>query len=161
KADEISVTLNDGRKFTGKVVGRDAYTDLALVKIDAAGLPVCQLGSSATVRPGDWAIAIGSPVNLEHSVTFGIISAIGRSVAEAGVANVELIQTDAAINFGNSGGPLLNIRGEVIGLNTAIFGNAQNIGFAIPIDTAKEVMAQLLEHGTITRAYLGMYMQDL
>ncbi len=160
KADEILVTLDDGRKFKGKVVGRDSFTDLALVKIDASDLPVASLGASAKIRPGDWAIAIGSPLGLDHTVTFGIVSALGRSLMELG-GNLELIQTDAAINPGNSGGPLLNIDGEVIGLNTAIRGDAQNIGFAIPVDIARDVAEQLLEKGKINRPYLGIYMQDL
>lgn len=160
QADDISVTLDDKRVFKGKVIGRDSYTDLALVKIEATNLPVAKLGNSKAIRPGDWAIAIGSPLGLDHTVTFGIVSALGRSLSEIGT-NVELIQTDAAINPGNSGGPLLNIHGEVIGLNTAIRGDAQNVGFAIPIDVAKEVAEQLLQHGKIARAYLGIYMQDL
>lgn len=160
QADEINVTLDDKRTFKGKIVGRDSFTDLALIKIDATNLPAARFGSSKTLRPGDWAIAIGSPLGLDHTVTFGIISALGRSLNEVGT-NVELIQTDAAINPGNSGGPLLNIKGEVIGLNTAIRGDAQNVGFAIPIDVAQEVAEQLLNGGKIARAYLGIYMQDL
>lgn len=160
QADEINVTLDDKRTFKGKVVGRDSFTDLALVKIDATNLPAARFGSSKTLRPGDWAIAIGSPLGLDHTVTFGIVSALGRSLNELGT-NVELIQTDAAINPGNSGGPLLNIKGEVIGLNTAIRGDAQNVGFAIPVDVAHEVAEQLLKGGKIARAYLGIYMQDL
>ncbi len=159
QADEIKVTLNDKREFQGKVVGRDSFTDLALVKIDAKGLQVAQIGTSKNLRPGDWAIAIGSPLGLDHSVTMGIISALGRSLSD--INSVDFIQTDAAINPGNSGGPLLNIRGEVIGLNTAIRGDGQNIGFAIPIDIAREVTDQLVTGGTIKRAYVGIYMQDL
>lgn len=158
-ADEIKVTLADKRVFSGKVVGRDSFTDLALVKIDADQLPVARLGDTARLRPGDWAIAIGSPVGLSHTVTLGIISALGRSLGES--VNVDLIQTDAAINPGNSGGPLLNIHGEVIGINTAIRSNAQNIGFAIPIDIAKDVAQQLLDKGKIARAWVGVYMRDL
>jgi len=159
QADEIKVTLNDKREFQGKVVGRDSFTDLALVKIEATGLPIAQLGTSKNLRPGDWAIAIGSPLGLDHSVTMGIISALGRSLSD--INSVDFIQTDAAINPGNSGGPLLNIRGEVIGLNTAIRGDGQNIGFAIPIDIAKEVVDQLVKGGKIKRPYVGIYMQDL
>lgn len=159
QADEIKVTLNDKREFQGKVVGRDSFTDIALVKIDAKNLPVAQLGTSKNIRPGDWAIAIGSPLGLDHSVTMGIISALGRSIND--MNSVDFIQTDAAINPGNSGGPLLNIRGEVIGVNTAIRGDGQNIGFAIPIDIAKEVADQLVTGGSIKRAYVGVYMQDL
>lgn len=159
QADEIKVTLNDKREFSGKVVGRDSFTDLALVKIEATGLPIAKLGTSKNLRPGDWAIAIGSPLGLDHSVTMGIISALGRSLND--INSVDFIQTDAAINPGNSGGPLLNIRGEVIGLNTAIRGDGQNIGFAIPIDIAKEVVDQLVVGGTIKRPYVGIYMQDM
>lgn len=160
QADDISVAFDDKRVFKGKVIGRDSYTDLALIKIDATNLPVAKFGSSKSIRPGDWAIAIGSPLGLDHTVTFGIVSALGRSLSDVG-SNVELIQTDAAINPGNSGGPLLNIHGEVIGLNTAIRGDAQNVGFAIPVNVAKDVATKLLEHGSIARAYLGIYMQDL
>jgi Do/DeqQ family serine protease len=160
QADDIKVTLNDKRTFKGTVVGRDSLTDLALVKIEAKNLPVARFGTSKNIRPGDWAIAIGSPLGLDHTVTLGIISALGRSLSDLN-NNVELIQTDAAINPGNSGGPLLNIHGEVVGVNTAIRGDAQNIGFAIPVDVAKDVASQLLNHGTIERPYLGIFMQEL
>lgn len=156
---KIKVTLADKRVLDGKVVGRDPFTDLAIVKIDATGLPTAKLGTSQNLRPGDWAIAIGSPLGLDHTVTLGIVSALGRSVGQ--VNNVDLIQTDAAINPGNSGGPLLNIKGDVIGVNSAIRGDGQNIGFAIPVDVAKNVAEQLVEKGSIARAYLGIYMQDL
>lgn len=158
-AQDIKVTLNDKRVYSGKVVGRDSFTDLALIKIDAKNLPAAQFGTSKNLRPGDWAIAIGSPMNLDHTVTLGIISALGRSVDIN--RHVELIQTDAAINPGNSGGPLINIHGSVIGINVAIRGDAQNIGFSIPVDIAKDVAQQLLDRGKIGRAYLGIYMQDL
>jgi serine protease Do len=161
EADKIKVTLNDKRQFEGKVVGRDTFTDLAVVKIDASDLPVAKLGTSKTLRAGDWAIAIGSPLGLDHSVSLGIISALGRSIISNMSNNVELIQTDAAINPGNSGGPLINIHGEVIGINVAIRQDGQNIGFAIPVDIVKEISQQLVEHGTIARAYLGIYMRDL
>jgi Do/DeqQ family serine protease len=160
QADDIRVTLNDKRTFKGTVVGRDSLTDLALVKIDTKNLPTARLGTSKNIRPGDWAIAIGSPLGLDHTVTLGIISAQGRLLSDLN-NNVELLQTDAAINPGNSGGPLLNIHGDVVGVNTAIRGDAQNIGFAIPIDVAKEVASQLISHGTIDRPYLGIYMQEL
>lgn len=160
QADTITVTLNDGKSFQGKVIGRDSFTDLALVKIKANNLPTARLGTSKGLRPGDWAIAIGSPLGLSHTVTLGIISAIGRSLGSVAKGG-ELIQTDAAINPGNSGGPLLNIHGEVIGLNIAIRGDGQNIGFAIPIDVAKTTAEELLTHGSIERPYLGIYMQDL
>lgn len=160
KASDITVTLNDKRIFKGRVMGRDSFSDLALVKIDANNLPAIKFGSSKDLRPGDWAIAIGSPLGLDHTVTLGIISALGRSLDELH-NNVELIQTDAAINPGNSGGPLLNIKGEVIGINTAIRSGAQNIGFAIPVDVANEVLQGLLSGGRVERPYVGIYMQEL
>lgn len=159
-ASEIKVRLNDQRVFSGRVVGRDSFTDLALVKIDAGNLPVARLGSAKDIRPGDWAIAIGSPLGLDHTVTLGIVSALGRSV-NAVNSNIQLIQTDAAINPGNSGGPLLNIRGDVIGINVAIESNAQNIGFAIPVDVATGVVDDLIAHGSISRPYAGIMMQNL
>ncbi len=161
-ADKIKVTLNDKRVFDGKVVGRDSYTDLAIVKIEATGLKAAEFGSSKTLRPGDWAIAIGSPLGFDHSVTLGIISALGRTLSDMpGSNNVQMIQTDAAINPGNSGGPLLNIHGKVVGINVAIRGDGQNISFAIPSDVVADIAQQLLTKGSIQRAYLGIYMQDL
>jgi S1-C subfamily serine protease len=156
----IKVLLNDKREFQGQLVGKDNFTDLALVKINTHGLPIARLGSSKHIRPGEWAIAIGNPFGFEHSVTLGIVSAIGRSVADLN-HHVELIQTDAAINPGNSGGPLLNLGGDVIGINTAIRYDAQNIGFAIPVDVAREVATSLLANRSISRPYLGIYMRDL
>jgi S1-C subfamily serine protease len=156
--------LNDKRKFKGTVVGRDRVTDLALVKIEAKDLHAARLGSSKNLEPGDFVIAIGSPLGYDHSVTLGIISALGRSLdlQNSGYEkSVQLIQTDAAINPGNSGGPLLNIHGEVIGINQAIRGDAQNIGFAIPIDVANDISTQLMTKGTIERPYLGIYMKEL
>lgn len=158
-AEDIKVTLADKRVFPGKVVGRDKLTDLAIVKIDARDLPVAKLGTSKNLRAGDWVIAIGSPMGLDHTVTLGIISALNRSVSQ--VNDVQLIQTDAAINHGNSGGPLINLHAEVIGIAQAIRPDAQNIGFAIPIDIAKEIAQQLLEKGSIARAYVGIYMTDV
>jgi S1-C subfamily serine protease len=159
-ANEIIVTLNDGRNFKASVVGKDKLTDLSLLKIDADNLPAAKFGNSLDIRPGDFAIAIGSPLGLDHSVTLGIISALGRSVGA--VSNdIDLIQTDAAINPGNSGGPLLNLHGEVIGINAAIRADGQNIGFAIPSDLAREVTDQLLEKGKVSRAYVGVFMQTL
>lgn len=158
-AQDIRITLNDGRVLSGQVVGHDGYTDVALVKINADNLHVARLGSSKSVRPGDWAIAIGSPLGLSHTVTMGIVSAIGRSLADLN-NNVDLIQTDAAINPGNSGGPLLNIRGEVVGINMAIRTDAQNIGFSIPIDTAREAATAIIAHRPIVRPYLGVSMID-
>lgn len=159
RASTIKVTLNDKRVFTGKVVGRDPYTDLALVKIPASGLPVARFGSAQKLRPGDFAFAIGSPAGLSNTVTMGIISALGRSLGEIGEGS--LIQTDTAINPGNSGGPLLNIHGEVVGINTAIRKDYQNIGFAIPTDIAMKVAEQLASKGSIQHPYVGIMMQDL
>lgn len=158
-ADQIKVTLSDKQVYEGKVVGRDAITDLALVKINAKDLPVARVGSSKDVRPGDWAIAIGSPLGFDHSVTLGIISALNRSVDEVS-QQMKLIQTDAAINPGNSGGPLLNINGEVIGIITAISRQGQNIGFAIPSEVFQDVTKQLLASGRVSRPYYGLHMAE-
>lgn len=142
-AETIRVTLSNNRTYCGQIVARDSRSDLALVKIGASHLPVARLGHSKNIRPGDYAIAIGTPMGLHHSVTMGIVSAIGRSLNGLN-SNVELIQTDAAINPGNSGGPLLNIDGEVIGINMAIRSDAQNIGFSIPVDVAKDTARKML-----------------
>jgi len=161
-AAEIEVRLSDDRKFAATLVGRDPKTDLAVVKVDpgAAGLPVAQLGDSDKLRVGQWAIAIGNPFGLDRTVTVGIISATGRT--RVGVATYEaFIQTDASINPGNSGGPLLNLDGRVIGINTAIVSSGQGIGFAIPINMAREVMTQLIAKGRVVRGWLGIAIQDL
>lgn len=159
QADDIKVTLTDGRSFRGKVIGKDKFTDVALVKIPATGLQTAKLGTAKGLRPGDWAIAIGSPLGLSQSVTLGIVSALGRSLGD--INAVDLIQTDAAINPGNSGGPLLNVKGEVIGINQAIRRDGQNIGFAIPIDIAKTTADELMANGSIKHAYLGISMVDV
>jgi S1-C subfamily serine protease len=161
--DKVEVTLKDGRIFEGQVVGSDSVTDVAAVKIDAKKLPSVQLGRSDNLIPGQWAIAIGNPLGLDNTVTAGIISATGRSSSQVGVPDkrVSFIQTDAAINPGNSGGPLLNDRGEVIGINTAIRADAQGLGFAIPIETAKRVADQLFAKGKVEHPYLGVQMVDL
>jgi S1-C subfamily serine protease len=161
--DTVEVTLKDGRTFEGRVVGTDPVTDVAAVKIEANQLPTLTLGSSKSLLPGQWAIAIGNPLGLDNTVTAGIISAIGRSSREVGVSDkrVSFIQTDAAINPGNSGGPLLNDRGEVIGINTAIRADAQGLGFAIPIETAQRVAEQLFTKGSVDHPYLGIQMIDL
>lgn len=163
KADQILVTLNDKRKFKGQVVGRDIYTDLAVVKIDATNLPVAKLGSSSTLRPGEWVIAIGSPMGFDHSVTMGIVSAVGRNVYEVNENRIDLIQTDAAINQGNSGGPLINIHGEVIGVNEAIIrpDRAQNMCFAIPVDIVKNVADKLISGQRVQHPWVGLGMNDL
>jgi serine protease Do len=157
---EMKVTLNDQRSFKAKLVGRDIFTDLAVLKIEADHLPVVPFGNSKTVRPGEWAIAIGNPLGFDHTVTLGIVSAINRSLADLNT-HVDLIQTDAAINPGNSGGPLLNIDGQVMGITSAIRSDAQNIGFAIPVDVVEEVANALIKTGKIVRPYLGVFMKDL
>lgn len=162
-ADTVEVTLKDGRTFEGRVLGSDSVTDVAVVKINANGLPTVRLGRSESLTPGQWAIAIGNPLGLDNTVTAGIISATGRSSSQVGVPDkrVSFIQTDAAINPGNSGGPLLNDRGEVIGINTAIRADAQGLGFAIPIETAQRVADQLFASGKVAHPYLGVRMVDL
>jgi serine protease Do len=161
RADEIELTLADGQTFKGTVIGRDPKTDLAMIKVDTdVDLPVVVLGDSDTVQVGHWAVAIGNPFGLGQSVTVGVVSGVGRG--ELGLSTYEdYIQTDASINPGNSGGPLVNIRGEVIGINTAINPIGRGIGFAIPINMAKEVMQQLVEHGRVVRGYLGVVIQTL
>lgn len=157
---DLKVTLNDQRSFKAKLIGRDIFTDLAVVKIEADHLPVMPFGNSKEIRPGEWAIAIGNALGFDHTVTLGIVSAINRSLGDMNT-HVELIQTDAAINPGNSGGPLLNVAGEVIGITSAIRSDAQNIGFAIPVDVVEQVAKGLIKKGVIVRPYLGVYMKDL
>lgn len=161
--DTVKVTLKDGREFEGKVQGVDPLTDVAVVKINAKDLPLVALGRSDNIVPGQWAIAIGNPLGLDNTVTVGIISATGRSSSQVGIPDkrVRFIQTDAAINPGNSGGPLLNDSGEVIGINTAIRADAQGLGFAIPIETAKRVSDQLFAKGKAEHPYLGIQMVSL
>ncbi len=158
-ADKVTVILKDGRQIEGKVIGSDELTDIAVIQVKSDNLPTVSLGSSASLQPGDWAIAIGNPLGLDNTVTAGIISAIGRKSGQIGVdKRVSFIQTDAAINPGNSGGPLLNQNGEVIGVNTAIIQGAQGLGFAIPIETAQRIAKQLIQNGKVSRAYLGIQM---
>ncbi|HNR31908.1 MAG TPA: trypsin-like peptidase domain-containing protein [Candidatus Hydrogenedentes bacterium] len=164
-ADKITVRLWDGKEYDAEVVGLDPDTDLAVIKIDAEGdLPVARLGSSSDLRVGQFAIAVGSPRGFEGSFSFGHISALGREnlagLAAQGLRFQNLIQTDAAINLGNSGGPLVNIDGDVIGINIAIVWGANNLGFAIPIDTAKSIVPQLISGGKVTRGYLGVQIMD-
>lgn len=163
--DQVRVTLTDRRSFDAKVIGRDATTDVAVLKIDGSNLPVAALGDDAGVRIGEWVLAIGNPLGLDFTVTAGIISAKGRGAPDLpGLGGgdygiTDMIQTDAAINPGNSGGPLVNIRGEVIGINAAIASNTglySGYGFAIPITLAKTVMDDILEHGRVRRAVLGV-----
>ncbi|WP_414550756.1 HhoA/HhoB/HtrA family serine endopeptidase [Anabaena sp. CCY 0017] len=162
-ADKVTVLLKDGRSFQGEVVGADSVTDVAVVKIAATELPIVKLGNSDNLMPGEPAIAIGNPLGLDNTVTQGIISATQRSVAGLGIPTerVDFIQTDAAINPGNSGGPLLNAQGEVIGMNTAIIQGAQGLGFAIPINTAQRIAAQLIEKGRVDHPYIGIQMAQL
>ncbi|MDR9402110.1 MAG: HhoA/HhoB/HtrA family serine endopeptidase [Halothece sp. Uz-M2-17] len=162
-ADEVKVTLKDGRTFDGVVVGADPVTDVAVVKLPTNNLPTVTLGSSEAIIPGDWAIAIGNPLGLNNTVTVGIISAIGRSSSQVGIPDkrVSFIQTDAAINPGNSGGPLLNAQGEVIGVNTAIRANAEGLGFAIPIELASRIANELVTEGEAAHPYLGIRMITL
>lgn len=164
KATEIRVILPDRRQFPGKLVGTDPKTDIAVVRIEATGLPTVTLGDSSKLQVGDYAFAIGNPFGVGETATMGIVSATGRNGLD--IEDYEdFIQTDAAINPGNSGGALINARGEVIGINTAILsgnsGGNQGIGFAIPIDMAKYVMDQILKHGKVVRGYIGVGIQEL
>jgi serine protease Do len=161
QADQIEVRLSDKRRFTARVVGKDPKSDLAVIKIDTPDdLPVATLGDSSKIRIGEWAIAIGNPFGLNQTVTVGVISAVGRS--DVGITMYEdFIQTDASINPGNSGGPLLNLNGEVIGINTAIVATGQGIGFAIPINMAREIKDRLISQGKVVRGWLGVGIQEL
>ncbi len=162
-ADKITVRLSDKREFQGKIIGTDPQSDVAIIKIDGNNLPVLPLGNSDQLEVGEWVIAIGSPFELNQTVTVGVVSAKGRN--RMGINDYEnFIQTDAAINPGNSGGPLLNIHGEAVGMNTAIFsrsGGYMGIGFAIPINMAKGIKEQLLTAGKVTRGWLGVSIQDV
>jgi len=160
-ADEVDVTLLDGTKHRAKVVGIDKKTDLAVLRLEAAGkkFPYLALGDSDAVQVGDWVLAVGSPFGLQATVTSGIVSAKARQIG-AGPYD-DYIQTDAAINPGNSGGPLVNMRGEVIGINTAIVRGGSGIGFAIPSSMAKQISAQLVDHGRVVRGWLGVVLQPL
>ncbi|HUU17467.1 MAG TPA: Do family serine endopeptidase [Sedimentisphaerales bacterium] len=161
-AEKVEVELTDGRQFTAKIIGTDSDSDVAVVKIDARDLAYLELADSDTLEVGEWVLAIGNPLGLSHTVTAGIVSAKGRS--GFGLAELEsFIQTDAAINFGNSGGPLINLDGKVVGINTAIAGSTGNIGigFAIPINMAKHAYEQLVESGTVERGFLGVVVMDL
>jgi serine protease DegS len=162
-ADEIQVSLRDGRTTRAKVVGTDPEADLAVLKVEVGKLPVAVLGRSENLREGDVVLAIGNPFGVGQTVTQGIVSATGRN--QLGINTFEnFIQTDAAINPGNSGGALVNARGELVGINTAIFsrtGGSQGIGFAIPVSLARGVMEQIIERGHVSRGWLGIEIQDL
>jgi len=162
-AEKIMVKLQDDREFEGKVIGRDAKTDIAVLKIDAkAGLSAAPLGDSDRLEVGEWVVALGSPFGLANTITAGIVSAKGRSIGAGPYDN--FIQTDASINPGNSGGPLVNLRGEVVGINTAIFsrtGGNMGVGFAIPINLVKELLPELKSKGKVTRGWLGVAIQQV
>mmetsp|Transcript_6374 Transcript_6374/g.26800 ORF Transcript_6374/g.26800 Transcript_6374/m.26800 type:complete len:276 (-) Transcript_6374:232-1059(-) len=157
----MTVTLNDGRRLRGRLVAMDRQSDVAVIRIDtAAKLPVAKIGSSSSLKPGDFVVALGSPLNLTNSVTCGIVSNVARHGSEIGMVqhNAEYLQTDAAINVGNSGGPLVDLDGKVIGINTMKAQRADGISFALPIDTAWQVVRQLLRHGRVARPYIGFKM---
>jgi serine protease Do len=161
-ADEVTVRLVDGREFRAKVLGKDKTTDIAVIKIDAGGLPTVKIGDPKTTKVGEWVVAIGAPFGLENTVTSGIVSAKGRSLP--GDAAVPFIQTDAAVNPGNSGGPLFNLKGEVIGVNSQIFsrsGGFQGLAFAVPIDVAMDVKDQIQAHGKVSHGRLGVTIQEV
>lgn len=161
-ADEVTVKLTDKREFKAKVVGVDRPTDVAVLKIEAQGLPTVKIGSSENSRVGEWVVAIGAPFGFENSVTAGIVSAKSRSLPDEGY--VPYLQTDVAINPGNSGGPLFNMNGEVIGINSQIYsrsGGYQGLSFAIPIDVAMKVQRQLIDHGKVSRGRIGVTIQDV
>jgi serine protease Do len=159
-ADQIKVKLANGKEYDGKIIGRDPKTDLALIKIKASSdLQPLNLGNSDDLKVGSWVVAVGSPFGLEQTVTAGIVSAKGRVIGSGPYDN--FIQTDASINPGNSGGPLINMKGEVVGINTAIIASGQGIGFAIPINMAKEIAPQLQEKGHVTRGWLGVSIQEV
>ncbi len=159
-ADKIVVILKDEKEFEAQIVGRDKNTDLALIKIELNhNLPVLRFGDSDALKVGQWVVAIGNPFGLEQTVTAGIVSAKGRVIGSGPYD--DFIQTDASINPGNSGGPLLNMKGEVIGINTAIVAGGQGIGFAIPVNLAKNIIAQIKSTGEVTRGWLGVGIQDI
>jgi serine protease Do len=173
-ADRVTVVLHDRRHLEARVVGRDPSTEVAVVKIEGSGFPVARLGNSDDLALGDWALAMGSPLGLQFSVTAGIVSGIGRDIGilrrqpEANAARAapleHFIQTDAALSPGNSGGPLLNAAGEVIGINTAVAGSSggpSGYGFAIPSNLARRVADQLVEHGSVRRSYLGVLLENV
>jgi serine protease Do len=162
RGSKITVTLADGREFEAKMVGNDADSDLAILRIQKGGkFPTVELGRSDDLMIGETVIAIGNPFGLSHTVTTGVLSAVGRSLRGEDRTYTDFIQTDASINPGNSGGPLLNIDGQLIGINTAIYGKAQGIGFAIPVGRAQRVMRDLVSYGEVKRGWVGLVVQDL
>jgi len=162
-ADDIRVRLHDGREFSAEVVGTDAETDIAVIRVDAETLVAASLGDSSALETGEWVLAVGTPFGLEQTVTAGIVSAVGRT--DMGLATYEnFIQTDAAINPGNSGGPLVNLSGEVVGINTAITtrsGGSMGIGFAVPSQMVENVVQQIKAHGRVERGWIGVSVQEL
>lgn len=162
-ADKIEVELVDGTTFEAEIVGADPATDLALIRVKKGhgNFPHLPMGDSSSLRVGEWVMAAGNPLNMDHTITVGVVSAKGRALGLSEVSFENYIQTDAAINFGNSGGPLVNLRGEVIGINAAINVRGQNLGFAIPIDTAARIVPQLREHGKVIRGYLGVSIDNI
>ncbi len=163
-ADRVIVHLNDRREFTAKVVGSDPLSDVALLKVQATGLPFLKVADAKSLKPGQWVVAIGSPFGLDHSVTAGIVSAVGRRSLDPSQQYVPFIQTDVPINRGNSGGPLLNTRGEVVGINSQIFsstGGYMGVSFAIPIATAMSAVQQLQATGKVSRGILGVHVQEV
>jgi serine protease Do len=159
-ATDIRITFNENRELKATVVGRDPPTDVAVLRVEAKGLPYLRLGDSDAMRVGDWVVAIGNPFALSHTVSAGIVSAKGRTGKDMeglgdGSGYYNFVQTDASINPGNSGGPLLDLAGRVVGINTAIRAHANNIGFAIPINMVKELLPQLIAHGHVTRSWIG------
>lgn len=159
----IEVVLPDGKTFAGRLLGADPYSDVAVVKVDAKGLPAPRLGNSDKLKAGQMVLAIGNPLGLvgKPTVTLGVVSALSRTIKSPRGVFEDMIQTDAAINPGNSGGPLINLRGEVVAINTAIIPFAQGIGFAIPINKAKKVSQELLTYGEVRRPWLGVYTVDV
>lgn len=160
-ADRVWVTMNDGRQFSASVKGYDHATDIALLEIVPSGkpLPVAELGDSDSVRVGEWVLAVGNPLGLDHTVTLGIVSAKGRS--DFGGQYDDFLQTDAAINPGNSGGPLVNAEGKIVGINTLMLERTQGLSFSIPINTLKAILPQLVERGRVARGFLGVDSRDL
>jgi serine protease Do len=163
-ADTVTVRLSDRRELTAKVIGTDPQYDIALLKVNAGNLPVVTIGDSHTLKPGQWVVAIGSPFGFDHSVTQGIVSAVGRSFGQQDQQYVPFIQTDVPINRGNSGGPLFNLQGQVVGVNSQIFSNTggyQGIAFSIPIDIAMNAVQQIKTKGYVSRGMLGVEVQDI
>ncbi|XP_028550589.1 putative protease Do-like 14, partial [Dendrobium catenatum] len=161
---KVDVTLQDGREFEGTVVSADIHSDIAVVKINSkTPLPSAKLGSSSKLRPGDWVLAMGCPLSLQNTVTAGIVSCVDRKSSDLGIGGIrqEFLQTDCAVNEGNSGGPLVNLDGEVVGINILKVLNADGVSFAVPIDVAVKIMDNLLKRGRVIRPWLGLKMLDL